>query len=208
MSIKVYHNSRNEAASTDGRIWWRGTATDATTIALEELQPVSALLPADANIPQATVAKARAVFISALRKVAPTVAPDDDAERSILRKTWDDATAFAASHMVIAIGKPVFDHHLCVVGAADAVCSAQNQNQSSADAAPSASIPFCYAPDGYEFAGELNALTRILYNGLQNAPTECPCGFYGIHAYSRAVAALVMRDQTEWHRRKMEELPF
>ena len=158
MSIRTYHNNRNEAASTDGRIWWRGTSTDATTIALEELQPVSALLPANANIPQATVAKARAVFISALRKVAPTVAPDDDAERAILHKAWDDATAFAASHMVIAIGKPVFDHHLCVVGTADAVCSAQNQSQSSADAAPSASISFCYAPDGYEFAGELNAL--------------------------------------------------
>lgn len=197
MSIKVYHNSRNEAASTDGRIWWRGTATDATTIALEELQPVSALLPANANIPQATVAKARAVFISALRKVAPTVAPDDDAERAILRKAWDDATTFAASRMVIGVGKPVFDHHLCVVGAADAVCDSDI-----------GSVTYCYAPDGYEFAGELNALTRILYNGLQNAPTECPFGHYDIHAYCRSVVALVMRDQTEWHRRKMEDLPL
>lgn len=205
---KTFYNSRNEAASTDGRIWWRGTATDAASIALEELQPVSALLPANANIPQATVAKARAVFISALRKVAPTVEPSDDAERAILRKAWDDATAFSASHMVIGVGKPVFDHHLCVVGTADAVCNAQNLNQSSADAAPSASISFCYAPDGYEFAGELNALVRVLHNGLRDTPNECPCGFYDIHAYCRAVAALVMRDQTEWHRRKMEELPF
>jgi len=203
MSIKVYHNSRNEAASTDGRIWWRGTATDAASIALEELQPVSALLPADANIPQATVAKARAVFISALRKAAPTVAPSDDAERTILRKAWDDAQAFAASHMVIAIGKPVFDHHLCVVGTADVVYDPR-----SAAAAPSAAISFCYAPDGYEFAGELNALTRIFYNGLPNTPTECPFGHYDTHAYCRAVTLLVLRDQTEWHKRKMDELPF
>lgn len=199
MSIKVYHNNRNEAASTDGRIWWRGTSTDATTIALEELQPVSALLPANANIPQATVAKARAVFISALRKTAPTVAPDDDAERAILRKAWDDATAFSATHRIVAIGKPVFDHHLCVVGTADAVYDTPEGM---------GSFTYCYAPDGYEFAGELNALTRILCNGLQNAPTECPFGHYGIHAYCRAVAALVMRDQTEWHQRKMDELPI
>ena len=158
---------------------------------------MSALLPADANIPQATVAKARAVFISALRKSAPTVAPDDDAERAILRKAWDDATAFAASRFVIAVGKPVFDHHLCVVGAADAVCGSDI-----------GSATYCYAPDGYEFAGELNALTRILYNGLPNTPTECPFGHYDIHAYCRAVAALVMRDQTEWHKRKMDGLPF
>lgn len=199
MSIKVYHNSRNEAASTDGRIWWRGTATDATTIALEELQPVSALLPADANIPQATVAKARAVFISALRKVAPTVAPDDDAERAILRKAWDDATAFAASHMVIAIGKPVFDHHLCVVGAADAVCDTSEGM---------GSFTYCYAPDGYEFVRELNALVRILHDGLPNAPLKCPCGLYDLHDHCRAITLLVLRDQTEWHIRKMDKLPL
>jgi hypothetical protein len=120
-----------------------------------------------------------------------------------LAAKWDDAQAFAVSHMVIAIGKPVFDHHLCVVGTADVVYDPR-----SAAAAPSAAISFCYAPDGYEFAGELNALTRILYNGLPNTPTECPFGHYDIHAYCHAVALLVLRDQTEWHRRKMDELPF
>lgn len=205
MSIKVYHNSRNEAASTDGRIWWRGTATDATTIALEELQPVSELLPKDANIAQATVAKARAVFISALRKTAPKVEPSDDAERAILRKAWDDAQAFAEAHHILAIGKPVFDHHLCVVGTADVVYA---PDQGSAAAAPSAAIAYCYAPDGYEFAQELNALVRILHNDLDYTPNECPYGHYDLRAYSRAVTLLVLRDQTAWHRRKMEDLPL
>lgn len=201
MSIKTFYNSRNEVASTDGRIWWRGTSTDATTISLEELQPVSALLPADANIPQATITKARAVFISALRKVAPTVAPSDDAERAILRKAWDDATAFSATHRVAAIGQPVFDHHLCVVGTADAVVEDR-------DGGLAGLYTCCYAPDGYEFAGELNALARILYSGLRDTPNECPFEHYDLRAYSRAVVALVFRDQTEWHRRKMEELPI
>ena len=205
MSIKVYHNNRNEAASTDGRIWWRGTATDATTIAMEELQPVSALLPANANIPQVTVAKARAVFISSLRKTAPKVEPSDDAERAILRKAWDDAQAFAEVHHILAIGKPVFDHHLCVVGTADVVYA---PDQGSAAAAPSAAITYCHSPSGYEFAQELNALVRILHDGLQAALPTCPFGDYSLHAYSRAVTMLVLRDQTAWHRRKMDELPI
>lgn len=200
--IKTFHNTRNETASTDCRIWWRGTSTDATSIALEELQPASALLPQPAHasnaIAQATVAKARAVFISALRKTAPTVAPDDDAERAVLRKAWDDATEFALSHKVISIGQPVFDAHLMVVGTADAVFEPET----------SGSITYCYAPDGCEFVRELNALVRILHDGLPNAPTECPCGLYDLRSYCRAVTALVLRDQTEWHKRKMDDLPL
>ena len=89
---KTFYNSRNEAASTDGARWWVGTATDERSIALGELQPVSTLFPeADGGICHATVAKARAVFMSALRRSAPTVAPSDDAERAVLRREYIDS---------------------------------------------------------------------------------------------------------------------
>jgi len=198
MSIRTYHNSRNEAASTDGTRWWIGTATDERSIALGELQPVSTLFPeTDGGICHATVVKARAVFISALRRSAPTVAPSDDAERAVLRKAWDDAVKFAGSRDVFSVGVPVFDGKRLLVGTADALC-----NDAKGE------FTYCYAPDGYRWAGETNAVVRMLHRGLPIDAEDDPFGAYTMRELSRALLAVVTRDQTEWYARKISGTCF
>lgn len=195
MSIRVYHNSRNEAASTDGVRWWSGTATDERSIALGELQPVSALFPEmDGGICHATVAKARAVFMSALRKSAPTVAPSDDAERAILRKAWDDAVKFAESHEVLGVGVPVFDGKMLLVGTADALCKDVKGE-----------FTYCYAPDGYRWVGEMNAVVRMLQRGLPIDVKDDPHGTYTLRELSRALLTVINRDNTEWYAKRREQ---
>lgn len=199
MNIRTYHNSRNEAASTDGTRWWSGTATDERSIALGELQPVSTLFPGvDGGICHATVAKARAVFISALRKSAPTVAPSDDAERAVLHKAWDDATKFAALQNVFDVGVPVFDTKMLLVGTADALCKDER----------GAIYSYSYAPDGYRWAGEVNAVVRMLQRGLPVYAEDDPFGTYSMRELSRALIAIVTRDSSDWYREKMSCQPF
>lgn len=194
MSIRIYHNSRNEAASTDGARWWYGTATDERSIALGELQPVSTLFPeTDGGIGHETVAKARAVFMSALRKSAPTVSPSDDAERAVLRKAWDDAVKFAESRDVFGVGVPVFDGKTLLVGTADALCK---------DA--KGEFTYCYAPDGYRWVGEMNAVVRMLQRGLPIDAEDDLHGVYTLRELSRALLAVVNRDNTEWYAKKRE----
>jgi len=195
MNIRIYHNSRNEAASTDGARWWIGTATDERSIALGELQPVSTLFPeTDGGICHATVAKARAVFMSALRRSAPTVAPSDDAERAILRAAWDDATKYAESHDVFGVGVPVFDGKMLLVGTADALC-----NDAKGE------FTYCYAPDGYRWAGEMNAVVRMLHRGLPIDAEDDPHGTYTLRELSRALLAVINRDNTEWCANKQNQ---
>lgn len=195
---KTFYNSRNEAASTDGARWWSGTATDERSIALGELQPVSTLFPETGEgIVHATVAKARAVFMSALRKSAPTVAPSDDAERAVLRKAWDDAVKFAESHDIFSVGVPVFDGKMLLIGTADALCK---------DA--KGEFTYCYAPDGYRWAGETNAVVRMLHQGLPIDAEDDPHGTYSVRELSRALLAVVTRDSSDWYREKMSCQPF
>ncbi len=195
MSIRIYHNSRYEAASTDGARWWIGTATDERSIALGELQPVSTLFPeTDGGICHATVAKARAVFMSALRKSAPTVAPSDDAERAVLRKAWDDAVKFAESRDVLGVGVPVFDGKMLLVGTADALCK---------DA--KGEFTYCYAPEGYRWAGEVNAVVRMLQRGFPIDAEDDPHGAYTLRELSRALLAVVNRDSSEWYANKQNQ---
>lgn len=196
MSIRIYHNSRNEAASTDGARWWIGTATDERSIALGELQPVSTLFPeTDGGICHATVAKARAVFMSALRKSAPTVAPSDDAERAVLRKAWDDAMKFAESRDVFSVGVPVFDGKVLLVGTADALCEDER----------GAVYSYCYAPDGFAYGGEVNAAVRMLQRGLPIDAEDDPHGTYTLRELSRALLAVINRDNTEWYAKKQNQ---
>ena len=195
MSIRIYHNGRNEAASTDGARWWIGTATDERSIALGELQPVSTLFPeTDGGICHATVAKARAVFMSALRRSAPTVAPSDDAERAVLRKAWDDAVKFAESRNVFGVGVPVFDGKMLLVGTADALCK---------DA--KGEFTYCYAPDGYRWAGETNAVVRMLHRGLPIDAEDDPHGTYTLRELSRALLAVINRDNMKWYANKQNQ---
>lgn len=196
---KTFYNSRNEAASTDGARWWIGTATDERSIALGELQPVSTLFPeTDGGVCHATVVKARAVFMSALRRSAPTVAPSDDAERAILRKAWDDATEFAALQNVFDVGVPVFDAKLLLVGTADALCKDERGVVYS----------YCYAPDGFAYKGEVNAVVRMLQRGFPVYAEDDPFGTYSMCELSRALIAIVTRDSSDWYREKMSCQPF
>ncbi|MBQ4200607.1 MAG: hypothetical protein II649_12115 [Kiritimatiellae bacterium] len=203
MSARIFYNNRNEAASTDGTRWWSGTDADETSISFGLLQPVSALFPpprpgAAGAIPDSSVVKARTVFIAALRKSAPAVAPGDDAERAILRKAWDDATAFAAEHKVLASAVPVFDAKLGVVGTADALVAGSD----------GATYPCCYAPQNYEWREELNVVTHVLHAGLPLDCADDPFGRWKLRAVGRALLALVMRNETPWAVAKWKEAAF
>lgn len=192
--LKTFHNTRNEAASTDGARWWSGSDTDETSIALNRLQPASELFPD----PNPIVAKARSVFISALRQIAPAVEPQDDAERVVFRKAWDDAVAFAAAHRVVRTGVPVFDCKLEVVGTADAIVEDE----------AGAAYSYVYSPDGWEWGGEMNALARMLYAGFPIPCADDGFGCFTLRNLSRAVTALLIRDRTPWYAKHMAELPF
>lgn len=189
MNIKTFHNTRGETASTDGKRWWSGADSDEATIVLNELQPVSELFqcpPEDL----ATVVKARSVFISALRKTAPTVKPDNYLENAVLRDAWDDATDFASSHDIIAAGQPVFDCKQMLVGTADAIVRTEDGVHN---------YTYCYAPNGYRWRGEMNAVVRILSNGL---PIDCcddPFGTYTLRELARAISAVATSRETSWY---------
>lgn len=195
MNIHTYKNDRGMTASTDGTRWWAGAEADVESIAIGELQPVSALFPEPVGIGFATVAKARCAFMSALRKAAPTVVPDNDAERAILRTAWDDAAKFAESHEVLGVGVPVFDTKMLLVGTADALCKDERGTVYS----------YCYAPDGFAYGGEVNAVVRMLQRGFPIDAEDDPHGTYTLRELSRALLAVVNRDNTEWYAKKREQ---
>lgn len=195
MNIHTYKNDRGMTASTDGTRWWAGAEADVESIAIGELQPVSALFPEPVGIGFATVAKARCAFISALRKTAPTVAPSDDVERAILRAAWDDAVKFAESHMVFSVGVPVFDTKILLVGTADALFKDER----------GAVYSYCYAPEGFAYGGEVNAVVRMLQRGFPIDAEDDPHGTYTLRELSRALLAVVNRDNTEWYAKKREQ---
>lgn len=196
MSIHTYKNDRGMTASTDGTRWWAGAEADEASISIGELQPVSTLFSdMDGGVSCATVAKARAVFISALRKAAPTVAPSDDVERAVLRAAWDDAVKFAESHEVFGFGVPVFDTKMLLVGTADALFKDERGTMYS----------YCYAPDGFAYGGEVNAVVRMLQRGFPIDAEDDPHGTYTLRELSRALLAVVNRDNTEWYAKKREQ---
>ena len=193
--MKTYKNSRGEFASTDGACWWSGDADDEVSMKLNALQPISTLFD---EVADASVSKARRVFIACLNNAAPTVAPENEAEREILRQAWEDATEFAAKNEIIAAGVPVFDCKLHLVGAADAVIKAKDGS----------AYTFCYAPKDFKWCCEVNAIVRILFNGF---PIDCcddPFGHYRLENLTRAAAAIVTRDQTAWYREWAKNQPF
>ena len=195
MSIRTYRNNRGMTASTDGTRWWASQDADDASISIGELQPVSALFPEPAGISFATAAKARCAFMSALRKAAPTVAPDNDAERAILRAAWDDAVKFSETHDVHEVGVPVFDTNLLLVGTADALCK---------DGC-GAVYSYCYTPNGFEYGGELNAVVRMIHRGFPVDAEDDANGTYSLRELSRALLAVVMRDSTEWYAKKRNQ---
>lgn len=199
MSIHTYRNDRGMAASTDGTRWWSGAEADEASISIGELQPISTLFPEPKDgIGFATVAKARCAFISALRKTAPTVTPSDDAERAILRAAWDDATKYAESHDVFSVGVPVFDTKMLLVGTADALGKDER----------GAIYSYCYAPEGFAYKGEVNAVVRMLQRGFPVYAEDDPHGTYTMREFSRALIAIVTRDSSDWYREKMSCQPF
>lgn len=196
MNIRTYKNDRGMTASTDGARWWAGADADEASISIGELQPVSTLFPsAGGSMNHTTAAKARAVFISALRKAAPTVEPSDDVERAILRMAWDDAVKFAESHEVLGVGVPVFDTKMLLVGTADALCKDERGTIYS----------YCYAPDSFAYGGEVNAVVRMLQRGFPIDAEDDPHGTYTLRELSRALLAVVNRDNTEWYAKKREQ---
>ena len=200
MNIKTFHNTRGETASTDGKRWWSGADSDEATIAINALQPISALFHAqeDLQVAQGVVQKARAVFISALRKAAPNVTPADDMERAILRKAWDDATSFAEERTIHAAGVPVFDCKMLVVGSADAVVKSDDGTL----------YTYCYFPAGAQWRGETNALVRLLFRGFPIDATDDPRGCYTLAELARGVTALAYRHETEWYAECQRNMPF
>lgn len=196
MSIHTYKNDRGMTASTDGTRWWAGAEADEASISIGELQPISTLFPDPKDgIRFSTVAKARCAFISALRKAAPTVAPIDDVERATLRAAWDDAVKFAESHEVLGVGVPVFDTKMLLVGTADALFKDER----------GAVYSYCYSPDGFEYGGEVNAVVRMLQRGFPIDAEDDPHGTYTLRELSRALLAVVNRDNTEWYAKKREQ---
>lgn len=202
MEMHTYRNPRGETASTDGARWWAGTSRDETSIKVDALQPVSELFPPPVEgsgvMPPALVAKARSVFISALRKTAPTVAPADDIERSVLRRAWNDAQAFACGHCVVNAGVPVFMYRLMVVGTADALIGEQDGSVWT----------YCYFPGGTEWGAETNAIVRLLHAGFPIDCADDPHGCYTLRELCRATIALMNRDTTPWAAKHREEMPF
>ena len=199
MIIRTYKNDRGMMASTDGTRWWAGEEADEASISIGELQPVSTLFPSvDGSMNNTTVAKARAVFISALRKAAPTVAPSDDVERAILRAAWDDAVKYAALTDIVGVGVPVFDTKMLLVGTADALWKDSQGIVHS----------YCYAPEGFAYDGEINAVVRMLHQGLPINAEDDPHGTYTMRELSRALIAIVMRDSSDWYRERMSCHPF
>ena len=200
MNIKTFHNSRGETASTDGKCWWSGADSDEATIAINALQPISALFPAQdgLQVVQGVVQKARAVFISALRKAEPNVTPADDMERAILRQAWDDAMAFAESHTIHAAGVPVFDCKMLVVGTADAVVKSDDGTL----------YTYCYFPANAQWRGETNALVRLLFRGFPIDAADDSHGFYTLAELARGVTALAYRHETEWYAERQRNMPF
>lgn len=198
--MKTFKNNRGETASTDGKRWWIGMDSDEATIAINALQPISALFPAQEGlqVAQGVVQKSRAVFISALREAAPNVTPVDDAERAILRQAWDNATAFAESHTIHAAGVPVFDCKMLVVGTADAVVKSDCGTLYTC----------CYFPAGAQWHGETNALVRLLFRGFPIDATDDPHGFYTLAELARGVTALAYRHETEWYAERQRNMPF
>lgn len=196
MNIHTYKNDRGMTASTDGTRWWAGAEADEASISIGELQPISTLFPEPKEgVGFASVAKARCAFISALRKTAPTVAPSDDVERAILRAAWDDAVKFAESHMVFSVGVPVFDTKMLLVGTADALFKDER----------GAVYSYCYAPEGFAYGGEVNAVVRMLQRGFPIDAEDDPHGTYTLRELSRALLAVVNRDNTEWYAKKREQ---
>lgn len=196
MNIHTYKNDRGMTASTDGTRWWAGAEADEASISIGELQPISTLFPEPKEgVGFASVAKARCAFISALRKTAPTVAPSDDVERAILRAAWDDAVKFAESHDVFSVGVPVFDTKMLLVGTVDALCKDER----------GAMYSYCYAPDGFAYGGEVNAVVRMLQRGFPIDAEDDPHGTYTLRELSRALLAVVNRDNTEWYAKKREQ---
>ena len=196
MSIHTYKNDRGMTASTDGTRWWAGADADEASISIGELQPISTLFPEPKDgIGFATVAKARCAFTSALRKTAPTVTPSDDVERAILRVAWDEAVKFAENHDVFSVGVPVFDTKMLLVGTADALFKDER----------GAMYSYCYAPDGFAYGGEVNAVVRMLQRGFPIDAEDDPHGTYTLRELSRALLAVVNRDNTEWYAKKREQ---
>lgn len=196
MNIHTYKNDRGMTASTDGTRWWAGAEADEASISIGELQPISTLFPEPKEgVGFASVAKARCAFISALRKTAPTVAPSDDVERAILRAAWDDAVKFAESHMVFSVGVPVFDTKILLVGTADALFKDER----------GAVYSYCYAPEGFAYGGEVNAVVRMLQRGFPIDAEDDLHGTYTLRELSRALLAVVNRDNTEWYAKKREQ---
>lgn len=200
MNIKSFRNSRNEIASTDGARWWMGDDSDEMSIALNALQPVSALFSdcEDSIVSAQVAAKARSAFISSLRRSAPSVTPANDAERAIMRKAWDDATAFAASHRVLKSGVPVFDCRQMLVGTVDAIV----------EHADGASYSFVYAPAGWKWGGEMNAVTRILFCGLPICCCDDPYGCFSLCELACALNAVAMSRETDWYVEHSKNVPF
>lgn len=199
MQIQTFKNSRGELASYDGEHWWYGDDPQCASRIIFALQPASALFPEDGLFKPATIAKARSVFISCLRRVAPKAVPDDDAEKAVLRDAWDAAAKFGAEHQVKATGVPIFDKGLAVIGSADAMI---------VDGLTQTYYPYCYFPPGYKYGKAQNALARMLYAGLPISCEDDPHGLYATRDLATAVMALVLRERTKWFAEHAEQMPF
>ena len=196
--IRTITNSRGERASTDGRDWWLGEAdADETTRKANALQPIGTLFPVD-TAQEEEARRLRSVFISCLRKAAPHIQPESDAERAAFRKAWDDACGFGGKRPVKRAGVPVFDGKLQLVGTADAVFAGGD----GADAT------YCYFQGGYPYAGAMNALVRMLWQGLPFGTNDDPCGCYTQRDLSCALLAVVHRHETDWWREYARDMPF
>ena len=100
MEFMTYTNGRGEKATTDGLRAWRGEDADDTTILIEALQPLSTIYPkasesdADAN--------AHLIAVDCILGRAPSIQPDDDAERLVFRSVWNTVTELKSEFVLCA----------------------------------------------------------------------------------------------------------
>lgn len=226
MEFKTYTNGIGEKATTDGLRAWRGEDTDETTIKLESLQPLSTIYPKTAE--GDADAKAHLIAVDCILNRAPSIQPDDDAERETFRSMWNTVTEMK-DEFVLCVEPLAFSNELGVFArnlvygvkpgmqtafvmqfTADAV-----RNDGSNACAPLFGFPPADTPYQLASLRASLALVTLRVGGYSKEPFghSVSVGANGARtelADMSASAALMiaLRERTDWCRAWREAFPF
>lgn len=185
-TVRQVRNARGEVAYTDGVNWWMN-APGGGRLWLWSAVSLLRYGGGEGDLTDETIAKARRVFVSCLRGVAPKVTPSDAGENEILRVAWNDALSFRREHDVAEAGEVMFSQAALAVGVADALVRGEDGGLWA----------YCYTPKAaWEFLGDpLNALARWMHDG--SCPEVDPHG-----VYSKRGAAYMVKVLMTWGDRR------